>query len=130
MEFRPITPEDYELVREFLAGVGVTWAQRVSDPDRFRLMISKTDRTVVAWDGSRVVGFARALCDGVSNGYISMVAVAADQRGQGIGRKLVENLMSNDANITWLLRASPGSEKFWQKMGFEASGVTMERVRS
>lgn len=129
MEFRPITPEDYELVRQFLAGIGVTWAQRVGDPERFLLMISKTDRTVVAWDGPRVVGFARALCDGVTNGYISMVAVAAGQRERGIGRRLVESLMRNDANITWLLRASPGSETFWKKMGFETSGVAMERVR-
>ena len=127
MEFKSITPADYELVRQFLANVG--WQHRVSDPEQFLRMIENTDRTVVAWDGSRIVGFARALCDGVSNGYISMVGVAAEQRGQGIGRKLVENLIGNDVHITWILRAGPGSERFWEKMGFKASGVAMERVR-
>jgi GNAT superfamily N-acetyltransferase len=130
MELRLITPEDYELVREFLAGVGTTWAQRVGSPEQFSLMMSKTDRAVVAWDGPRVVGFARALCDGVSNGYLSTVAVADDQRGQGIGRKLIEKLIGNDRNITWILRASPGSERFWEKMGFKMSDSAMERVRS
>ena len=127
MEFKSITPEDYELVRQFLATVG--WQHRVSDPERFRRMIGNTNRTVVAWDGSRIVGFARALCDGVSNGYISMVGVSAERRGQGIGRKLVENLIGNDLNITWILRAGPGSEEFWEKMGFKQSGVAMERLR-
>jgi ribosomal protein S18 acetylase RimI-like enzyme len=128
MEFKSITPEDYEAVRQFLTKVG--WQHRVSDPEKFRRMMAKTDRIVVAWDGTQVVGFARALCDGVSNGYISMVGVSAEHRGKGIGRKLVENLIGNDVHITWILRAGPGSEGFWEKMGFKGSEVAMERVRS
>ena len=126
MEFRSIRPEDYELVRHFLMEVG--WRHRVGDPEQFRCMIEKTDRTAVAWDDQRIVGFGRALCDGVSNGYISMVAVAADRRGQGIGRKLVESLI-DEVNLTWVLRADRGSRGFWEKMGFTASSIAMERVR-
>ena len=92
--------------------------------------MEKTNRTIVAWDDSRVVGFARALCDEASNGYISMVAVAADQRRRGIGRQLVELLMGDDNNITWVLRAGRGSEAFWRKVGFKSSEVAMERVRT
>lgn len=128
MEFRSITPEDYELVRQFLAEAG--WGHRVGDPELFQRMMEKTDRTVVAWDNSQIVGFARALCDGVSNGYISMVAVAADRRGQGIGRKLVERLIDDDPNITWVLRAGRGSGGFWGKMGFKGSEIAMERPRA
>jgi predicted N-acetyltransferase YhbS len=127
MIFRSITPEDYEAVREFLAGAG--WQHRVSDPDRFRTMLENTDRTVVAVDGPRIVGFARALCDEVSNGYISMVAVAPDQRGQGIGRELVRQLIKDDTGITWVLRAGRDSRRFWERVGFESSAVAMEKVR-
>jgi GNAT superfamily N-acetyltransferase len=128
MEFRSITPEGYELVRQFLAEVG--WEHRVTDPEQFRRMMEKTDRTVVAWDDSRVVGFARALCDGVSNGYISMVAVALDRRSEGIGRALVECLIEDDPDITWVLRAGRESGEFWKKMGFKGSKLAMERVRA
>ena len=128
MEYRPITPEDYEPVRRFLSEAG--WQQRVADPEKFVKMMENTGRAVVAFDGPRVVGFARALCDEVSNGYISMVAVASDRRGEGIGRELVRRLMGDDAGITWVLRAGHGSERFWEKMGFKPSGVTMERVRA
>ena len=128
MEYRAIRPEDYEAVRGFLSEVG--WRGRVSDPERFRAMMERADRTVVALDGKRVVGFARALCDGVSNGYISMVAVAPDVRGKGIGRELIRRIVGEDAALTWVLRASRESRGFWEKMGFKASEMAMERVRS
>ena len=127
--YRPIQPDDYEAVQTFLADNG--WAARVSDVERFRAMIDGADRTVVALEGGRVVGFARALCDGVSNGYISMVAVTNDLRRQGIGRRLVEHLMQEDigGDITWVLRAGRDSRGFWERLGFKASDIAMERVR-
>jgi predicted N-acetyltransferase YhbS len=127
MEYRAVTPDDYEAVRRFLSEAG--WQHRVSDADQFRKMLEHTNRSVVAIMDSRVVGFARALCDEVSNGYISMVAVAEDLRGRGIGRELVRQLTGTDAGITWILRAGRGSQGFWEKMGFSVSEVAMERVR-
>ncbi|HEU0143348.1 MAG TPA: GNAT family N-acetyltransferase [Nitrososphaera sp.] len=128
MEYRPVTPEDYEPVRWFLSESG--WQHRVADPEKFARMMRNTNRAVVAVDGPRVVGFARALCDEVSNGYISMVAVAADKRKQGIGRELVRQLIKDDVGITWVLRAGRGSRGFWERVGFQSSEIAMERVRS
>lgn len=118
---------DHEAIREFLAANG--WEKRVADPVRFAKMIDGADRTVVAIDGERLVGFARALTDGVSNGYIGTVAVADDMRGRGIGREMVSRLMDEDPAITWVLRAGRGSSEFWKKMGFIESAVAMERNR-
>jgi predicted N-acetyltransferase YhbS len=128
MNFRPITPDDYETVRQFLAENG--WEKRVADAAKFRKMMENADRTVVAFDGERVIGFARALCDDVSNGYIGTVAVAEDFRGKGVGRELVERLIGDDPNITWVLRAGWESKKFWEKMGFTVSKIAMERTRT
>lgn len=127
MEYRTIKPADYEAVRRFLAENG--WEKRVADEERFRKMMENADRTVVAFEGERVVGFARALCDDVSNGYIGTVAVAGDFRKRGIGRALVERLIGDDTNITWVLRAGRGSKEFWEKLGFTASDVAMEKTR-
>lgn len=127
MEYKPVEPRDFEAVRWFLAENG--WAHRVADPERFARIVHGSSRSVVAWDEGRVVGFGRTLCDGVSNGYLSMVAVAEDRRGQGVGRELVRRLMGDDPEITWALRAGRGSEGFWQKMGFATSETAMERLR-
>jgi GNAT superfamily N-acetyltransferase len=60
-----------------------------------------------------------------------MVAVAPERRKQGIGRALVEQLMSEDPDerITWVLRAGRNSTAFWERLGFSKSAIAMERVR-
>jgi len=127
--FRSAQPGDYDQVRQLLIDTG--WRQRVSPEDRFRRMMQGANRTIVAVEATRIVGFARALFDGASNGYISTVAVAADRQRGGIGRQLVKRLMDVDEprNITWVLRAGPDSEPFWEKMGFRKSETAMEIVR-
>lgn len=127
--FREIAPDDYEQLRQFLSEQG--WAERVRDLDRFQTMLDGSALTVVAVDGDTIVGFARALCDGATNAYISTVAVAPDRRGEGIGRELVERLMSGDTDgrITWVLRARPDSVGFWSRLGFTPSSIAMERLR-
>jgi len=129
IDYRPISPSDYDAVRQLLAVEG--WERRVRDSVRFAKMMERAGRTVVAFDGERVVGFVRALCDGVSNGYISMLVVAADRRGQGIGREMVRRLMAGDEdeNVTWVLRAGRGSRGFWEKLGFTPSEWAMEKTR-
>ena len=129
IEYRTIKPEDYEAVRRFLMDEG--WQSRVNDAERFARMMEKTDRAIVVSEQGRVIGFGRALCDGVSNGYISMLAVAHDRRGRGIGREIVRWLteIDVDGNLTWVLRAGRESSGFWAKMGFNHSQIAMERTR-
>ena len=128
--YRPVRVDDYDQIRQLIIDAG--WGKRTRDPDRFRRMMEGANRTVVALDGQRVVGFARALFDNASNGYISMVAVAADRQGLGIGRELVRRLMKVDVprQITWVLRSARESTGFWEKMGFRKSDVAMEIVRT
>jgi len=128
IEYRTAEPGDFDEIRQFLAANG--WEKRVADAERSRTMLKNADRKVVAVESGRIVGFARALCDGVSNGYIGTVAVAEDKRGQGIGRELVQTLMGDDTNITWVLRSGRDSGEFWKKMGFSLSDVAMERTRT
>ena len=124
MEVRNPLPEEIEAARQLLVANG--WEQ-VNNPERFAQLIANSQRVAVAVENGEVIGFARALCDDISNGYISMVAVAPQHRRRGIGRALLRHVMGNDPDITWVLRAARSSEAaVFGQLGFTPSMVAME----
>lgn len=129
MQIRAIQPTEIEPARRLLAANG--WEKRVADAAQFQLLVSRSQRALVAVDNGEVIGFARALCDDISNGYLAMLVVAQSHRRRGIGQALVKAVMGEDREITWVLRAGrEGVAPFYEKLGFVRSDVAMERPRS
>ena len=129
MNIRAIRPSEYEDARQLLARCG--WTKKVEDAAAFKQSVKNSQVALVAELEGRVVGFLRAITDGTFNGYISMVAVEQELRGQGIGSALVSAATGTNPDITWVLRADrPGVSRFYESLGFEASPVAMEKRRS
>lgn len=127
MNIRTIRPDEIEAARQLLLSAG--WDRKVSDADEFARLVSRSQLAMVAVSDGRVVGFIRALTDGMTNGYISMVVVDESHRGTGIGKALVQEVMGSDERVTWVLRAGrPGIFGFYEKLGFRVSRVAMERT--
>jgi ribosomal protein S18 acetylase RimI-like enzyme len=128
MEIRDLHRSEIETARRFLCAQG--WAHRVGDVSAFTQIIENTQRTAVAIVNGALVGFARGITDGKSNGYLSMVAVAQDHRRRGIGSALVAHVIGPDKGITWMLRAGrEDASAFFARLGFVVSTQAMERVR-
>ncbi|HEX4551902.1 GNAT family N-acetyltransferase [Pseudomonas sp.] len=125
---RNLLPDEVEPVRVFLGQNG--WGHRTGSSDYFAQLIENSQRTAVALSGEQIIGFARGITDGLSNGYLSMVVVDGQHRRAGVGRALVEHVMGDNPEITWVLRAGrEGAEAFFASMGFATSMIAMERPR-
>ena len=130
MEVREIQARDVEAVRRLLFENG--WIDgRVSNLEQFLALLSKSQRALVAVHDGEIVGFARAICDELSNGYLSMLVVAEPHRRKGVGRALVEAVIGGNDRISWMLRVGDREvAPFYEKLGFVRSTEAMERPRA
>jgi ribosomal protein S18 acetylase RimI-like enzyme len=124
-----IEPPQIQAAFELLAAHG--WAHRLADLTHFAQLVAASQIAEVAVADGRVIGFVRGITDGLSNGYLSMVVVAPQHRGRGIGRQMVEHAVAPYPSVTWVLRAArEGANGFFAQLGFTPSTVAMERPRT
>src|ERR1700753_3259160 len=77
----------------------------------------------------RMVGFARALSDGVGQAYLADVYVEQDARGHGLGKALVAEMVDSGpgASFRWMLHTADAHD-LYRRFGFAPPGDSyMER---
>ena len=96
------------------------WAQQRNTADLKRMLAGSTV-VVSLWRGKRMVGFGRATSDGIHRAVLWDVVVAGDLRGRGLGRRVVEALLSAQAirNAERVYLMTTNSSGFYQQLGFE-----------
>ena len=96
------------------------WAQ-ARRPEEMAAAIAHSHPVVTVWDGEQLMGFARATSDGVYRAVIWDVVIHPDYQGGGLGRKLVQTVLShphvNRAERVYLMTTN--QRGFYQRIGFE-----------
>jgi ribosomal protein S18 acetylase RimI-like enzyme len=105
------------------------WAQGRSIAE-LRRMLRGSAAVVSLWQGKRLVGFGRASSDGIYRAVLWDVVIPEDLQGKGLGRLLVEALMTSpelrDVERVYLMTTN--SSGFYKQLGFlEVEGQRLMR---
>jgi ribosomal protein S18 acetylase RimI-like enzyme len=106
---------DWSQVAAILKGVGMAYR----DPDVHRMAFEASHTTIFVYNtDNRLIGFGRAISDGVYQGAIYDFAVLPECQGQGIGTAIITTIMARLSHCHLILYASPGKEGFYERHGF------------
>ena len=94
-------------------------------------MLAGSTVVVSLWRGKRMVGFGRATSDGIHRAVLWDVVVAGDLQGRGLGRRVVEALLSAKAirNAERVYLMTTNSSGFYQQLGFEPASPQQLLIR-
>jgi GNAT superfamily N-acetyltransferase len=107
---------------------GIDWAQAKADlaaddfdngrsPRALQASFAQSQHVAIARDGSRVIGMARLLSDGVCNSYLLDVWTQSAYRRQGIGARMIRLLMAKVPGQHIGLQTDD-AEAFYTSLGF------------
>jgi ribosomal protein S18 acetylase RimI-like enzyme len=96
--------------------------------EQLRTSFQNSYAAVVAYDGDRIIGTARALSDGVCNAYIIDVWTLSDYRKQGIGRTMM-SLLEEQLEGQHIYLFSEDVPEFYRKLGFRDQPTGLSKVK-
>ena len=101
------------------------WAKDRSLDD-LALALAHSYPITSAWDGDRLIGFARTTSDRIYRGTIWDVVVSPSHQGAGIGRKLIHTLLSHPAmaKVERIYLMTTQQQEFYKRIGFDVNPST------
>jgi len=116
---------DLDVIWAFLSE-SAYWARWRTRRDVER-QVATAWRVVGCYDeeSGELVGFARAISDGVALAYLADVFVVAGHRGRGLGVRIVEEMVErgDGAQFRWLLHTADAHD-LYRRFGFGAPDET------
>lgn len=101
------------------------WAKERKIED-IQTAIAYSEPVVTVWDNNNLIGCARATSDGVYRATIWDVVIHPDYQGAGLGRKLVETVISHPrlSHVERIYLTTTHQQKFYKRIGFEENKTT------
>lgn len=122
---QPQQSQDDLLQLQTLFEQAAFWAQGRSLED-LSIAIANSEPVVSVWDEERLIGFARATSDGIYRATIWDVAIHPDYQGRGLGRKLVQTVLSHPrmSRVERVYLMTTHQQRFYERIGFECNSST------
>ena len=114
-------PADPDVTEAAQLYVEARWMKE-PDEDLVRKMFSGTFAVSAAYCNGKLIGFMRALSDGVSDAYLLDLIVTERFRKHGVGGCIVKNLTAylESCGVDWCCCIGvPGTEGFYSRNGGE-----------
>jgi len=105
---------DWVEIPEILKSVGMAY----HSPEIHKKSFEASYCTVFLYDNEQLIGFGRAISDGVYQAAVYDLAVIKEYQGHGLGRRILRAMLSRLPDCNIILYASPGKEGFYEKQGF------------
>jgi GNAT superfamily N-acetyltransferase len=120
------TGVDWEIVSETLRRVGMAYYE----PDVHRRAFGASYATVFVCHAGRLIGFGRAISDGVYQGAIYDVAITPEFQKKGIGTIIMKKILEKLPGCNIILYAAPGKEDFYKTLEFRKMKTGMALFRN
>ncbi|MCX7593950.1 MAG: GNAT family N-acetyltransferase [Fischerella sp.] len=108
-----------------LLNIAAFWAKGRSVED-LDIAIANSEPVIAVWNGQQLIGFARATSDGIYRATIWDVVIHPDYRGNGLGNKLVETVLSHPRirSVERVYLMTTHQQQFYERMGFQKNPTT------
>ncbi|WP_252232341.1 GNAT family N-acetyltransferase [Clostridium sp. ZBS15] len=106
---------NWNYVSEILKKVGMAYF----DQEVHKKAFENSHTVVFVFDNNELIGFGRAISDGIYQAAIYDVAVLPEYQGENVGRTIVNSIMKCLPQCSFILYASPGKESFYEKLNFK-----------
>lgn len=105
--------------------ISAFWAQTRSI-EELKIAVENSNPVVTVWDYEKLIGFARANSDKIYRATIWDVIVHPDYRGLGLGRKLVETILTHPQvnRVERVYLMTTHQQSFYKKIGFVENQTT------
>lgn len=115
---------DYQQLHNLLT-IAAFWARERSIED-LQIAIANSDPVVTVWDQNKLIGFSRATSDGIYRAGIWDVVIHPEYRGMGLGRKLVETVISHPKvnRVERVYLTTTRQQSFYERIGFKRNDTT------